>query len=249
MSIVRRAPRPDRYLVTDQRVVDDHRKSWAAAGLHEYLRGRPDNWEVSVSHLSKTLGPLGRGAGKDKIYTLIRELMALGYAEKKIIRNSLGRYKDLEWVIYDMPRDGFPADLPDTAKPDLVKPVQANPPLINTDSESNTEQQQITAETFDFEKDPGFLAVLSELRRGKKIQNPGALIAKAKGNKKHVSTHDAKVILAHAQQILAAEAALKLTVMADSSRRLANAEARSLEIGLRRLGLLPANSLESGSLK
>lgn len=248
MSIVRRSARPDHYLVTDTRVINDHRKSWAAAGLHEYLRGRPDDWTVSVGHLARTLGPLGRGAGRDKIYSLLRELTVLGYAIENTIRDGQGRFSDREWVIYDLPRAGFPtvpadlpdADLPDTAAPDTAPPDTATPTVPNTDSVTTTEQQQQSAaaeNSGNQEKDPGLAAVLGCLRAGKKIQNPAALIARARGDRRHVSPTEAQAVTSQARSTLAAEAAAKKQASQAADCRLGAAERRSREAAARRLGI------------
>jgi hypothetical protein len=139
---------------TDQRVLDDHRLSWAALGLLQYLCSRPDDWTVSVSYLGKTLMRLGRGAGRDKVYALLRELSDLGYADESVKREQ-GRYSDHEWVIYDIPKNGFPpagsgqepADLPDTVPPEPAQPDPAKPTLIKTDSSTTTDSDSRTEST------------------------------------------------------------------------------------------------------
>ena len=151
MSIVRLAQRKKQWHSTDQRVLDDHRLSWEALGLHVYLCSRPDNWSVNVSYLGKTLMRLGRRAGRDKIYGLLRELTSFGYADEKVEREG-GKYKNHEWIIYDFPKGGFPprereqevSDLPDTAPPESAEPNPVKPILLNTDSSTNTDSDSRT---------------------------------------------------------------------------------------------------------
>ena len=55
-----RAPRRQRFLVVDQRVVEDERLSWAARGVVCYLLSRPGKWKVLPKDLQKRGDP-GRG--------------------------------------------------------------------------------------------------------------------------------------------------------------------------------------------
>jgi hypothetical protein len=64
-----RAPRRHRFVIIDQRAIEDTSLSWAARGLLGYLLSRPDDWKVLVNDLRKR-GDLGR----DGIYRLLREL-------------------------------------------------------------------------------------------------------------------------------------------------------------------------------
>lgn len=70
-----RARRRHRFLIIDQRAIEDDRLSWAARGLLGYLLSKPDDWKVLVNDLRKR-GDLGR----DGIYRLLKELRTVGYA-------------------------------------------------------------------------------------------------------------------------------------------------------------------------
>jgi hypothetical protein len=69
-----RAPRRHRFVIIDQRAIEDTSLSRAARGLLGYLLSRPDDWKVLVNDLRKR-GDLGR----DGIYRLLRELRHAGY--------------------------------------------------------------------------------------------------------------------------------------------------------------------------
>ena len=123
-----RAPRRHRFVVMDQRAVEDDRLSWAARGLLCYLLSRPDDWKVLVNDLRKR-GNLGR----DGIYRLLRELMTLGYARFQRVRDKHGRIRGGIYFIREIADSPYP-DLPDTVKPDTAAPGPANPgALPNTD--------------------------------------------------------------------------------------------------------------------
>ncbi len=123
-----RAPRRHRFVVMDQRAVEDDRLSWAARGLLCYLLSRPDDWKVLVNDLRKR-GNLGR----DGIYRLLRELRTLGYARFQRVRDKHGRIRGGIYFIREIADSPYP-DLPDTVKPDTAAPGPAKPgALPNTD--------------------------------------------------------------------------------------------------------------------
>jgi len=128
-----RAPRRHRFVVMDQRAVEDDRLSWAARGLLCYLLSRPDDWKVLVNDLRKR-GNLGR----DGIYRLLRELRTLGYAKFLRQRDKHGRIRGGIYFIREIADAPYP-DLPDTAKPDTAAPGPAKPgALPNTDLKLRT---------------------------------------------------------------------------------------------------------------
>jgi hypothetical protein len=121
-----RAPRRHRFVVMDQRAVEDDRLSWAARGLLCYLLSRPDDWKVLVNDLRKR-GNLGR----DGIYRLLRELRAVGYAHFKRLRDEHGRIRGGIYLIREIADSPYP-DLPDTGLPDTAAPDPANPGALTT---------------------------------------------------------------------------------------------------------------------
>ena len=121
-----RAPRRHRFVVVDQRAIEDDRLSWAARGLLCYLLSRPDDWKVLVNDLRKR-GNLGR----DGIYRLLRELRTLGYARFQRLRDKSGRIRGGIYFIREIADAPYP-DLPDTGLPDTAAPGPANPGALPT---------------------------------------------------------------------------------------------------------------------
>ena len=121
-----RAPRRHRFVVMDQRAVEDDRLSWAARGLLCYLLSRPDDWKVLVNDLRKR-GNLGR----DGIYRLLRELRTLGYARFQRLRDRNGRIRGGIYFIREIADSPYP-DLPDTVLPYTAAPGPANPGALPT---------------------------------------------------------------------------------------------------------------------
>ncbi len=121
-----RAPRRQRFVVMDQRAVEDDRLSWAARGLLCYLLSRPDDWKVLVNDLRKR-GDLGR----DGIYRLLKELRSLGYAQFQRRRDERGRIRGGVYLIREI-ADSPDPDLPDTVWPDTAAPGPAKPEALPT---------------------------------------------------------------------------------------------------------------------
>jgi hypothetical protein len=142
---IHRAPRRHQWLVIDKRTVEDVRLTWAARGLLAYLLSRPDDWEVLVKDLIKR-GNLKR----DGIYTLLRELRAVGYVRYDPTRDARGRLRGGTYVVSELPLPDSPdTDSPDTAAPDTAEPdallttelnlVNNNYKLLNTTYRASNE--------------------------------------------------------------------------------------------------------------
>ena len=121
-----RAPRRDRFVIMDQRAVEDERLSWAARGLLGYLLSRPDDRKVLVNDLRKR-GDLGR----DGIYRLLKELRTIGYARYVRLRDRYGRIQGGFYIIREIADSPHP-DLPDRAEPHTDEPGPANPGALPT---------------------------------------------------------------------------------------------------------------------
>lgn len=121
-----RAPRRDRFLIIDQRAIDDDRLSWAARGLLGYVLSKPNDWKVLVNDLRKR-GDLGR----DGIYRLLRELRDTGYMRFVRKRDRHGRIRGGTYIIREIADSPHP-DLPDTAEPQTAEPGPANPEALPT---------------------------------------------------------------------------------------------------------------------
>ena len=119
-SIIRASQR-QRFLVIDQRTVEDTSLSWAARGMLAYLLSRPDNWKVRVTDLQRR-GNLGR----DGTYKLINELRYAGYMDFQQGRDRQGRIRGGDYIVREIPIPPRP-ELPDTGPPDLAAPDPVAP--------------------------------------------------------------------------------------------------------------------------
>jgi hypothetical protein len=121
-----RAPRRNRYLVLDQRIIDDTRLSWAARGMLAYLLSRPDNWEVRVTDLQRR-GNLGR----DGTYKLISDLRSTGYVEFQQTRDARGCIRGGSYIVREIPNPPHP-ESPDTDVPEPAAPHPVEPEALTT---------------------------------------------------------------------------------------------------------------------
>ena len=98
MSIIRgEHNRQNPYAQINKSGLQDTSMSWEAKGLWAYLLSLPDNWQVSVAHLTKTFP-----AKTMQIRRILLELIALGYCKRQQLRNGnqFGKY---EYIIYETP--------------------------------------------------------------------------------------------------------------------------------------------------
>jgi hypothetical protein len=117
---IRRAPRlPDyRFVQISRETAQDRLISYQALGLLTEVLSRPDNWEVNVTDLRKRVG-----AGRDKVYSILRELRAAGYVQLVIERDEKKRVVSSTYVFYEQRVVESPLpEKPDTEKPDTEKP-------------------------------------------------------------------------------------------------------------------------------
>lgn len=121
-----RARRRHRFLIIDQRAIEDDRLSWAARGLLGYLLSRPDDWRVLVNDLRKR-GDLGR----DGIYRLLRELRDAGYMRFVNTRDKHGRIRGGTYIVQEIATAPHP-DLPDAVEPDTAEPYPVNTEALTT---------------------------------------------------------------------------------------------------------------------
>lgn len=135
-----RSTRPEsNFYLLDKAISEDKKLSWAARGLLIFLLGKPDNWRVSVEYLSQQTNESTKKTGKQGIYSLLDELIEVGYvvrSDKQAHDEKTGFLLGYDYTVYDSPCKVEPYNAePCMAKPDKVKPCKANPPLISIELE------------------------------------------------------------------------------------------------------------------
>jgi len=133
---IRRAHRPDSaFYVLSNCISGDRRLSWAARGLLVYLLSKPDHWTVSTANLvNETAQCAGKSSGRDAVYAVLRELIAVGYLRRIQERRADGSLSPVEYEVSEVPRTESPEAAPHTGLPDAARPDTANPTQVKTDS-------------------------------------------------------------------------------------------------------------------
>ena len=122
--------------------------SLKAKGLLCHLLALPNDWKLYVEEIQKW-----HKDGKHSIYTTLKELMHRGYIKREQVRDSFGKIKSWEYIVYEKPYKGFKDSVyPLPKNPDVDNPDVENQPLLNTNNTKdlikvNTKKK----ESFDFE--------------------------------------------------------------------------------------------------
>lgn len=101
------------FTVVPNSAVQDEGLSLEARGFLAYIMSLPTDWVFHPAHLMKVCR-----VGRDKYYSLVRELKKAGYLEIKKRQDSKGRFSGSEWEIRDGNRT---TENPDTVNPDAGK--------------------------------------------------------------------------------------------------------------------------------
>lgn len=122
MSTIKRAPRPQNFLIVSQEVARDVRLSYRARGVLIRLLSNADGYQMSSEQLA------GEGMeGRDAIRKALRELSEAGYLVRLKVRGTRGQWIT-ETTVYDQPvqqtsDDGFSG----VGKPGARNPTPGTP--------------------------------------------------------------------------------------------------------------------------
>lgn len=86
------------YFASARATPQDTRLSWEARGVLWYLLSKPGDWQLVIADLEQN-------CGRDKVYRIIRELMAFGYIERPApSRDDKGRWVWEPYRVFEFPR-------------------------------------------------------------------------------------------------------------------------------------------------
>ncbi len=136
MSIIRTSHNKENpYVMLNKVALEDPELSWAAKGLWGYLISRPDDWNISVSHLSNIYEK--KGGGEKAIYALLNEMIEFGYCERIQVNGEKGQFKKTEYKITE-----FKIKVPHIPQGDAVERRAVEVPTTNKGLVINKEKQQ-----------------------------------------------------------------------------------------------------------
>jgi len=95
-----RINRQNNFTHLSNEVINDSSIEWNDLGLLIYLLSKPEQWKVSVKHLSSV-----RKSGRDALYSSLKRLQKIGYA--RYTRHADG---STDWSIYDTPQEPLDDD-------------------------------------------------------------------------------------------------------------------------------------------
>ena len=72
--------------------------SLAAKGLYVYLSSHREGWAMSTERVGEALG-----AHRNTVAKYVKELEKSGYLEKELVKDELGKYEGIEYIIHSMP--------------------------------------------------------------------------------------------------------------------------------------------------
>ena len=144
MTTIIRVEKKEQYSIIPNGVINDKRLSWEARGMLIYLLSKPNDWVVRLKDLINQ-SPCGR----DKTKRILKELEQFGYLERKLSRQSDGKFY-WESIVREEPQPktetnteedggGEPRDFTANEEPVDGKPVDGfsvdgNPvDILNTD--------------------------------------------------------------------------------------------------------------------
>lgn len=99
MAIVKIKKKENPYVQIDKQGIEDNRLSWGATGLLTYLVGRPDNWEINITHLSKI-----KTNKESATRNALNELREFQYCHFFRIKYK-GKNIDSTYLIFETPTD------------------------------------------------------------------------------------------------------------------------------------------------
>lgn len=97
--------------------------SLKAKGLLSQMLSLPDDWDYSIVGLTKI-----NKDGLDSIKATLKELEQFGYLKRTRIKETKGKFIDIEYTIYEKPQ----VDNPLVGKPPVGNPLQLNTKELNT---------------------------------------------------------------------------------------------------------------------
>lgn len=93
------------YTIINNYLCKDRRLSLKGKGLLTVMLSLPEDWDYTIRGLSAILLE-----GERAISSTLKELEALGYLERNVLRNKRGIITDTEYIIYEQPKNPVKID-------------------------------------------------------------------------------------------------------------------------------------------
>ncbi len=98
-TIIRKAKNKENpYSMISKTAVRDDRLSWKATGLLAFILSLPDDWQIYVLDLANR-----KQDGLAATRSALKELVEVGYMEKKSYRDKKGHFVKHEYILHEAP--------------------------------------------------------------------------------------------------------------------------------------------------
>ena len=145
MSEKFRIEKKSNFTVVSNDILMNNYMSMKATCLLMKMLGKPDNWDYTINGMRTFCSE-----GRDAIRSALKELEKFGYLERRKVRDSRGRYSDIEYIIYEEPISRSPRSAyPESENPSLDDPPSENPPVINKEINKKRNNQELTQASID----------------------------------------------------------------------------------------------------
>ncbi len=139
MSKIFREKRKHTYVTIDKTCLNDHCLSLKAKGLHTYVMGLPDDWDVYVKDLINR-----HEDGRDSILSALKQLERFGYLRREMKRAKNGQSQGCDYFFFETPQNnpnpnGGIDNKEFEPKPDF--PLTENPLTVNQHLINNNYKQ------------------------------------------------------------------------------------------------------------
>lgn len=97
-TIIKKVRKENPFIMLDKTCVNTTELSWSAKGLHTYIMGLPDDWNIYLEEVSKH--------SRDTYETTIKtmdELILFGFAKRERKRNDKGQLGAYEYLVFEEP--------------------------------------------------------------------------------------------------------------------------------------------------
>lgn len=138
MTGFRNKKRVNPFVQIDKNILSDKQLSWKAKGILVYLLSKPDDWVTYLTDIENQSTD-----GRDSVSSGVKELLAVGYLERKQVREK-GRFKGWEYSVYECPNvsESTENGKPENGNADYGKAVNGlseygKPPTSNNDLTNN----------------------------------------------------------------------------------------------------------------
>lgn len=133
--MIRRGPKPDRFVIIPNRIARQRELSFRARGLLSYLLSMPEDWQTNSNRLAAESPKEGR----DAIRSALAELEDAGYLRRRRIQDDAGRWRT-ETIVTDDPRDNPVENTPSYPRPRTDEPASVNQALIEVPTTNDLEK-------------------------------------------------------------------------------------------------------------